>query len=100
MNTITIPEGWRLVPVGTTPEMVVAGVKASIDHKDEPYFIYQAMLDAAPQPPKVEHQHSQPLTDVQVHAIWDSKYRGWFSRDQMEHITRAIEHAHGIKERK
>lgn len=39
----------------------------------------------------------KPLTDEQVHAIWDHKYRGWFSRSQIEDITRAIEAAHGIK---
>ena len=40
----------------------------------------------------------KPLTDEQVHAIWDHKYRGWFSRSQIEDITRAIEAAHCIKE--
>ena len=53
---------------------------------------------AEPTPLYTASPQRKPLTDEQVHAIWDHKYRGWFSRSQIEDITRAIEVAHGIKE--
>ena len=53
---------------------------------------------AEPTPLYTAPPQRKPLTDEQVHAIWDHKYRGWFSRSQIEDITRAIEAAHSIKE--
>lgn len=47
------PDGWRLVPVKPTPEMINAGVAArrSGGTSDE---VYMAMLSAAPPPPERE----------------------------------------------
>lgn len=47
----TIPAGWRLAPIEPTHAMVIEGLNAGLEHKDEPYFIYAAMLNAAPAPP-------------------------------------------------
>lgn len=47
----TIPAGWKLVPIEPTTAMAIDGVNAGFDHNDEPYFIYAAMLNAAPAPP-------------------------------------------------
>lgn len=47
----TIPAGWRLVPIEPTHAMVIEGLNAGLEHKDEPYFIYAAMLNAAPASP-------------------------------------------------
>ncbi|QDJ40327.1 hypothetical protein [Bordetella hinzii] len=47
----TIPAGWKLVPIEPTHAMIIDGVNAGFDHNDEPYFIYAAMLNAAPAPP-------------------------------------------------
>lgn len=47
----TIPAGFKLVPIEPTDAMVIEGVNAGLSHKDEPYFIYAAMLAAAPAAP-------------------------------------------------
>ncbi len=60
-NYPVIPEGWALVPVEPTPEMIAAAMESddvSFDTKDETLFyvhhdnIYAAMIAAAPQPGK------------------------------------------------
>lgn len=47
----TIPEGWQLVPVEPTEEMLVAGYETEMFPEDRtPREIYNAMLAAAPKP--------------------------------------------------
>ncbi|WP_343718785.1 hypothetical protein [Achromobacter dolens] len=65
--TTTIPAGWKLVPIEPTNAMVVEGVNAGIKHKDEPYFIYAAMLAAAPAAPgvsTVEDARAEQVTAI------------------------------------
>jgi len=51
MKTITYDETkWKLVPIEPTTTMVIAGVNAALKNRDEPYFIFVAMLAAAPTP--------------------------------------------------
>lgn len=42
-----VPDGWRLVPDGPTPEMVQAGWE---EHEGSVEGVYLAMLAAAPKP--------------------------------------------------
>jgi hypothetical protein len=64
LNTVPVPEGWKLVPVEPTPYMLrsiavvlMAGAD-EIDHEsiDEeiPALCHKAMLSAAPELPKLE----------------------------------------------
>jgi hypothetical protein len=53
------PDGWRLVPVEPTEEMVTAGQESFGVHD-----CYYAMLSAAPPPPERE-----PLSDLQKQAL-------------------------------
>lgn len=48
--TTNTPEGWKLVPVEPTPEMIGKGIIA-YDGKCE--SAYRAMLAAAPSPPPI-----------------------------------------------
>lgn len=60
-----VPDGWKLVPIEPTNAMVVEGVNAGLKHKDEPYFIYAAMLNAAPAAPGVSTvEDAQDENDV------------------------------------
>lgn len=47
-------EGWRMVPVEPTAEMITAGERSegrsTVSHMESPRLIYRAMLAAAPQP--------------------------------------------------
>ena len=61
-NTVSVPTGWKLVPVEPSKEMCVAGATTAVKH-DEPYFIYQSMLEAAPQPPAMEQSQGEQETD-------------------------------------
>jgi hypothetical protein len=53
-----VRDGWKLVPIEPTPEMIMAGL-----HADHPYYecsppreVYKEMLCAAPQPPAQEEK--------------------------------------------
>ncbi|MCJ9708932.1 hypothetical protein LWS69_07825 [Bordetella hinzii] len=61
----TIPAGWKLVPIEPTHAMVIEGLNAGLEHKDEPYFIYAAMLNAAPAPP-APASSAEPVGEVVV----------------------------------
>lgn len=51
---VSVPKGWKLVPVQPTPQMLNAGVNAGVCASPEPWCpaAYRAMLNAAPQPPE------------------------------------------------
>lgn len=52
-----VPNGWKLVPVEPTEYMQDAGLPLMKNVNADPYdcaMVYQAMLNAAPQPPKKE----------------------------------------------
>jgi hypothetical protein len=95
---LTVPQGYRLVPVEPTEEMVEAAFGALPNYPLEGNIRrhYRAMLAAAPEAPAV-----QPLTDAQKLDI----VTNWFT-DEAD-ITRAMQmlidfeqttSAHGIKE--
>lgn len=48
---VRVPDGWKLVPVDPTPDMIIAGIKANLEHAGKGVFgsIYKAMLFAAPE---------------------------------------------------
>ena len=62
------PDGWRLVPVEPTPEMLGAGSYAVDLHSHSPIGVYAAMLAAAPVPPQREPAHDIPLFDFDAEA--------------------------------
>lgn len=47
-----VPGGWKLVPVDPTPDMIIAGIRANLEHAGKGVFgsIYKAMLSATPSP--------------------------------------------------
>lgn len=47
-----IPDGWQLVPVEPTPEMVSAATDSRVTDDPWPVGVYKAMLAAAPEVPK------------------------------------------------
>ena len=55
---------WKLVPVEPTPEMIDAW---NNDDSDEFRHAYHAMLEAAPQQPK--------LSDERISEIWSQEFR-------------------------
>lgn len=42
----------------------------------------------------------QPLTDEWLYETWDNTYRSWIGGEQFASISRAIEAAHGIGDKK
>lgn len=58
-QAVSVPEGWKLVPIKATPEMMEAGRDDALDQQCFEGFamldakgVYDAMLAAAPEPPK------------------------------------------------
>ncbi|CAO3447946.1 hypothetical protein [Azospirillum argentinense] len=53
-----VPEGWKLVPVEPTPEMLDAGVEAGVGAAPSPWCpeVYRALLSAAPTAPTAQGQ--------------------------------------------
>lgn len=49
-----VPEGWRLVPIEPTKEMLAAGESESDSETATYETVFAAMLAASPQPPKGE----------------------------------------------
>jgi hypothetical protein len=45
-----VPDGWKLVPVEPTDEMLAAGSEQDQQFYDHARFVYRAMLAAAPKP--------------------------------------------------
>lgn len=47
---VAVPDGYALVLIEPTPEMVAAGAEGDSQFYDHAQFVYRAMLDAAPKP--------------------------------------------------
>jgi hypothetical protein len=83
----SVPEGWKLVPVEPTNEMVQAWLDT---YEGNIQTVYRAMLAAAPQPPVVE----QPQVEQEPVAWIERWYgsgpeRGWWivcGRDHIAHL--------------
>lgn len=65
-----VPDGFKLVPIEPTNAMVVEGVNAGLKHRDEPYFIYAAMINASPAAPGVSTVEEDGTTPG---ATWREK---------------------------
>ena len=92
----SVPEGWKLVPVQPTVEMMDAGGAATrrcYQHLNKGEvmcsYVYRHMLAAAPQPASVE---LEPLSDYVIQELADD---GVFRANVFE-IVRRIEEKHGI----
>lgn len=91
----TVPDGWKLVPVEATDEMVKVG--------DQKTWVFPsrecwaAMLSAAPAAPQPAQQERKPLTESAIQQIGldmpSLHHPGWLIE-----FARAIERAHGITE--
>ena len=82
-----VPQGWKLVPVDPTSEMLKAAWKHGIDDEaPDPYYAYKAMLAAAPQPPDVAPvQMHEPVAYVHVPSLaWGGKVRPVVSFEKYE----------------
>ena len=83
----TVPDGWALVPLEPTLEMLEAGTY-KIGVRD----CYRAMLSAAP---AALQPAQQRLTDEQAASL--AKQLGWDTMpERFPLIVRAVEQAHGI----
>lgn len=91
-------QGWKLVPVRPTVEMVHAGsddlrLGGSIGTIVRAEECYRAMLNAAPQPAQ-----RKPLTEGQISWFWGEAHNDTSDRMPFQVFAKAIEAAHGITE--
>ena len=93
------PVAWKLVPREPTHEMLKAMDECSKEGYDERLYaghaasVYMAAVDAAPTPPA----QRKPLTDEEIILIVADCASSHQHTDI--HFARAIEAAHGIKEK-
>lgn len=52
----SVPDGWKLVPVEPTPEMMRSGMNVPVNKAARHNAVYRAMLKEAPQPPKLSDE--------------------------------------------
>ena len=83
-----VPAGWKLVPVEPTRGMCVAGAMAGVKHEDVPYFIYLAMLAAAPQPPVVEQPQGEQEPLFWYRPRSNGMYEGPLHKSQIERVRK------------
>ena len=57
---------WKLVPVEPTPEMMRAGANVPLNKAARHNTVYRAMLEAAPQPPKLSDERIKELSDIHM----------------------------------
>lgn len=53
---------WKLVPVEPTPEMMRSGMNVPLNKAARHNAVYRAMLEAAPQPPRLRDERILELT--------------------------------------
>lgn len=96
---VAVPQGWKLLPVVATQEMLMAGFEASGSTKSG--LIWRAMLAAAPQPPQADAlaaDHAEdvrvmvPMTEEQLATALNS----YGSSGLLMRIARAVERHHKI----
>lgn len=101
-----VPDGWKLVPVEPTPEMLAA-VVTSMDEalhgpNAEKQYVedWKAMLAAAPEAPAPQPLTVEQISEAVAHLYADKAAREMGLNDDVA-TARAIERAHGItKEQK
>ena len=76
----SVPDGWKLVPVEPTPEMMRSGMNVPFNKAARHNAVYRAMLKEAPQPPK--------LSDERIREIWVEHGQ---DDEDVEGFARAIE---------
>ncbi len=91
---VAVPQGWKLVPVEPTPEMITHAWRESMGLCDHEKLtrVYKATLAAAPQPPQAERvpMTAQELNDLLPTNDSMSRY------DALRWVARATERKHGI----
>lgn len=102
-----VPEGWRLVPIEPTQEMISASMRVGLNtewvygigDRTDGSEIYEAMLAAAP--PQPDSAKPLPLTDEQIESLREKTFsvnNPYCPVDSksMRKATRAIEKHHNI----
>ena len=76
---------WKLVPVEPTPEMMRSGMNVPLNKAARHNAVYRAMLESAPQPPR--------LSDSRIKELFDSiDFSRMCTADDLFYmIARAIE---------
>lgn len=116
-NQRSVPDGYKLVPIKPTREMLDAASRAAMQHMidciNDPKLAkqvgseemtrktwasrYKAMLAAAPEAPawqELSKAERKPLTDEQIDDLWSEHEKGGVF--DVHDFARAIEAAHGI----
>ena len=91
---VQVPDGWKLVPVEPTPEMLKAAKDSTWIGGHYSFMAYRAMLAAAPQQPA-----PQPLTPEQRARLIDQAgdiCDGLSTDDFADELITLVERAHGI----
>ena len=97
------PDGWKLVPIQPTDEMIAAAHESDRKYSQRAFGgamhmpqggedHWSAMLAASPTPPA-----RKPLSDAEIAAIYSHQQDVAPGGKLMEHFARAIEAAHGIQ---
>ena len=93
---MNVPEGWKMVPLEATPEMLEAGCTAiagelPVGQKARRAYSYRRMLAAAPQPPAPDEASERALFEKEFGVRpacdnfaermlalgWDVRFDGW-----------------------
>lgn len=90
-----VPEGWKLVPVEPTHDMLIVGGRAVQDFYSEKgeyprtKAMWKAVLSAAPQPPEAREQDvldkARELTGGDKQLIYDLYRRGMLRMPALDH---------------
>lgn len=78
MSDLTIPPGWRLVPVEATRKMRIVAIEADYMRTggETCVHIYRAMLAAAPSPPACDGwQPIETAPDDRQVLVWDGHHQ-------------------------
>lgn len=93
---VAVPQGWKMVPVEPTHEMVIASRDVAMAYQN-----YKAMLAAAPQPPQADASpQRQLMTDEEIRDWWASENGledcDMCKQDDFAKVVRAVEARQGI----
>lgn len=85
---VQVPQGWKLVPVEPTPEMLMAAQEADMDHQDHEEWlefegddvkrIHRAMLNAAPSPESAAQDTRPKKLKVTLQDTEADRYKRMF----------------------
>lgn len=86
---VAVPDGYALVPIEPTPEMVSAGTESDSQFYEHAEFVYRAMLAAAPQAAPL----SAALADIAAERRRQMEVEGWTPEHDEQHSEGQLEAA-------